>query len=46
LVFGKIEYLPVSQLAAFILFAFGLFVWFSRNKIIYIKKSMEEYSTK
>jgi len=33
----------VSQFAALCLFIFGIWVFFSRNKILYLKKSMEEY---
>lgn len=41
--FDKIEYLLIAQVLSVILFGFGLYTYIRRQKVIYIKKSMQEY---
>ena len=42
--FGKVEYIMVSQVASLILILIGIIVIWRRNKIIFIKKDMKEFS--
>lgn len=41
---GKIEYVYVSQIASVILILIGLIVIWRRNKIVFLKKDMSEFS--
>jgi hypothetical protein len=42
---GKIEYLFASQIMAVILVVTGVVVLWTRRKVIYIKKNMQEFKT-